>query len=250
MPGSSSQSRERLEPPGAPSSPRPGLPAQASRGGGAGARAGAAGGALASRPSPAPGSLADWLARHTERIAREWSEELRSRGFGQGEAADPVVDDFIAELAGFLPLLLGPRGKHLQPLWDRACELFGVIAAKRGLAAGEVIEELQIVRELVIRLLYEDPPRGGAPQLREVLRLNRIADRGITHASVGHTDAMFFQLLEAPGAPVGVAPEEIAREVDVQLASIRSEVAEVLEPAPRRPSDGGGAGTNGGPKGG
>jgi hypothetical protein len=177
---------------------------------------------------PAPSTLAGWLQQHVTRLAQEWSEELRARGLGHGAAVERVVDDFIRELTAFLPALLGPRGKHLQPLWTRACELFGAIAAKRGLAAGEVIEEFQILRELVIRQLYEDPPRGGAPSLREVLRLNRIADRGITHASVGHTDTMFFQLLGASGTPVGTAAEEIAREADAQLALIREEVEQVL----------------------
>jgi hypothetical protein len=62
-----------------------------------------------------------------------------------------------------------------------------------------------------------------------VLRLNRIADRGITHSSVGHTDTMFFQLLGSSGGePVGTAAEDIAREANAQLALIREEVQAIL----------------------
>jgi len=199
-----------------------------SESGRAAAAVGATAPGRAGRARPLPGSLGEWLQGHVARLGTEWFEELRARGFGHGAAVDRVVDDFIRLLTAFLPALLGPQGKHLQPLWNRACELFGAVAAKRGLAAGEVIEEFQILRELVIRALYEDPPRGGAPSLREVLRLNRIADRGITHASVGHTDTMFFQLLGSSETPVGTASEEIAREADAQLALISEEVEAIL----------------------
>lgn len=204
------------------------MPSHSSGHGKAAAAPGAPARAPAPRPRFAPSTLADWLQHHTARLTTEWSEELRARGFGHGAAVERVVDDFIRLLTAFLPALLGPQGKHLQPLWNRACELFGAVAAKRGLAAGEVIEEFQILRELVIRALYEDPPRGGLPSLREVLRLNRIADRGITHASVGHTDTMFFQLLGSSGEPVGTAAEDIAREANAQLALIREEVQAIL----------------------
>jgi hypothetical protein len=204
------------------------MPSQFSDPGKAAGARGAPTAARAPRPRPVTSSLAEWLERRVSRLATEWSEELRARGFGHGAAVERVVDDFIRLLTAFLPALLGPQGKNLQPLWNRACELFGAVAAKRGLAAGEVIEEFQILRELVIRALYEDPPRGGLPSLREVLRLNRIADRGITHASVGHTDTMFFQLLGSSSAPVGTASEEIAGEADAQLALIREEVEAIL----------------------
>jgi len=94
-----------------------------------------------------------------------------------------------------------------------------------------VIEEFQIVRTLIIRDLYQDPLVGGAPTLREALRLNGLVDRGVTHASVGHTDAMFFQLLEDTDAPIGMTADQIVREADTQLALIREEFESVAGPA-------------------
>lgn len=114
--------------------------------------------------------------------------------------------------------MLGPYRESVEPLWIRASELFGSVAARRGLAAGEVIEEFQILRELVIRDLYRDPPLGGRLplSLREILRLNRGIDRGVTHASVGHTDAMFFQFFEPDGA-LSVSGEDLLLEVLEQV---------------------------------
>jgi hypothetical protein len=88
------------------------------------------------------------------------------------------------------------------------------------------VEEFQILREAVIRLLYQDPPLGGRVplSLREVLRLNRAIDRGVTHASVGHTDALFFSLFEGSGIPDVPPAEELVVEVRAQLEVIRTEL--------------------------
>ena len=77
----------------------------------------------------------------------------------------------------------------------------------------------------MIRLLYQDPPLGGRVpvSLREVLRLNRAIDRGVTHASIGHTDALFFSLFEGSGIP-DAPPEDLIAEVRDQLAGIREEL--------------------------
>jgi hypothetical protein len=147
---------------------------------------------------------------------------------GHATVVDETVARQVLQLSIMMPELLGRHATHLQPLWSRACELFGAVAAKRGLAAGEVIEEFQILRTLIIRDLFRDPLVGGAPSLREALRLNAIIDRGVTHASVGHVDAMFFQLLEESDAPVGLTADQIAREAEVQLALIREEVESIV----------------------
>ena len=175
--------------------------------------------------------LADWLQIRVLRIAEEWAAEIRVRGMGHATVVDEVVARQVLQISSIIPELLGRHAAQLQPLWSRACELFGAVAAKRGLAAGEVIEEFQILRTLVIRDLYQEPLVGGAPTLREALRLNGIVDRGVTHASVGHTDAMFFQLLEDSDAPVGLSAEQIVREADAQLAVIREELDSILGPA-------------------
>lgn len=145
---------------------------------------------------------------------------------------------FVGQLVYLLPFMLGPYRDQIQGLWDRASELFGSVAAKRGLAAGEAIEELHMLRELVIRDLYRDPPLGGTVplSLREILRLNRALDRAVTHASVGHTDAMFFQFFEGDGVSGMLSGDDVAKEAEAQLAIIRDEVRDILDRGALRPS--------------
>jgi hypothetical protein len=173
----------------------------------------------------APLELAEWLERKLPDIGEQWAKRIRESGLGQGEPWDRIMAAFTSLFVEFLPPLLGPMRVEVRPVWDRCAELFGATAAQRGLAAGEVVEELQVLRELVIRELYRDPPMGGQVplSLREILQLNRAIDRAVTHGSVGHTDALFFQLFEKGEPEDALSPTELADEVLQQLSVIRSE---------------------------
>jgi hypothetical protein len=176
-----------------------------------------------------PTDLAAWLHARLESLADGWRSAIRGQASGMGELDDALLGSFTRELVRFLPWMVGPHRESVEPLWTKASELFGSVAAKRGLAAGEVIEEFQILRELVIRELYRDPPLGGRLplSLREILRLNRGIDRGVTHASVGHTDALFFQFFEAEGV-VAESQENLIREVLEQIRVLSEEVDQVV----------------------
>ena len=180
----------------------------------------------------APGELAEWLGARVDDLADRWSMGIRDQGPGGPGRFDEVLDAFTRHLVRFLPWMLGPYRDTVEPLWLKGSELFGSVAARRGLAAGEVIEEFQLLRELVIRDLYRDPPLGGRLplSLREILRLNRGIDRGVTHASVGHTDALFFQFFEGEGA-VSSDQDELVSEVLGQLRAMSGELDEVVEHA-------------------
>jgi hypothetical protein len=170
--------------------------------------------------------LAAWLEERLPRITERWLKEVHHRYDPRADGINGLLEEFLKLLAGFLPGMLGPHREQVEPLWIRASELFGAVAARRGLAAGEVIEEFQILRESVIRALYQDPPlRGrGRISLREVLRLNRTIDAGVTHASVGHTDALFFALFQGSGIPDSPPTADLMREIGTQLASLREEL--------------------------
>jgi hypothetical protein len=177
-----------------------------------------------------PLELADWVEGRLERISRRWYQEMvRRDGLGDGALAQ-AMRDFLDLLVSFLPALVGSHRKQVESTWAQATQLFGTLAAQRGLAAGEVVEEFQILREAMIRLLYEDPPLGGRLplSLREVLRLNRAIDKGVTHASVGHTDALFFSLFEGSGIPDTPPADELVAEVDAQVRAFRAELRETL----------------------
>ena len=167
-------------------------------------------------------------------ITRRWEEEIVTWAPGQNIEVTRIIGEFVVQLASFLPWLLGPHTDQLLPLRIRTSELFGAMSAKRGLAAGEVIEEFQILKELLIRDLCRDLPLGGYQprSLREILQLNALVGRGITRASVGHTDAMFSQLFEAREVSAGLSPDEVAREADAQLELIREETAAILGSTP------------------
>lgn len=189
-------------------------------------------------PEPSSMGAADleaWLRERALRLVDHWVHELRARGLGHGTGADQVVELFAEQLVEMLPVMIGPYRDQIQPLWDRTAELYGALAAKRGLAAGEAIDELHVLRELVVRELYRHPPGNCAVplMLREFLRLNRSLDRAVTHTSVGHTDALFFQFFEGDGvsAPV-LSGDEVADEAERQLADIRAEAEDILRQAP------------------
>jgi len=175
-----------------------------------------------------PLDLARYLQERSAELAEAWTAEIVARDLGQGTVYDRVVGRFVTRFTGLLPWMVGPHAPHVHPLWNRAAELFGAMSAKRGLAAGEVIEEFQILRHLLIRTLFRDPPREGPLSLRDILRLNRVVDAGVTYASVGHTDALFFQYLEAQDAPVQASAEEIIGEADKQLAMIEEELEQIV----------------------
>jgi hypothetical protein len=176
-----------------------------------------------------PAEFAAWVEQRLPRLVHRWHREILSR-YDATQGVNGLLEEFLTLLAGFLPALLGPHRDQVEPVWIRASELFGAVAARRGLAAGEVIEEMQLLREAVIRLLYQDPPLGGRTRLslREVLRLNRAVDTGVTHASVGHTDAMFFWLFEGSGIPDVPPTGELLTELRSQLGGIRADLSEIL----------------------
>lgn len=183
-----------------------------------------------------PAEFAVWVEERLPRLVGRWHREILSR-YDNAHGVNGLLEEFLTLLAGFLPAMLSPDRDQVEPIWIRASELFGAVAARRGLAAGEVIEEMQLLREAVIRLLYQDPPMAGRMRLslREVLRLNRAIDTGVTHASVGHTDAMFFWLFEGSGIPDTPPTGALLEELRSQLDAIRADLVEVLGRLPGTP---------------
>ena len=175
-----------------------------------------------------PLDLAHWLECRTIPLRERWLQDLRIRGGVDGEGVEELLELFIELLLDLFPSLIGPHREQLEPLWTQTSELFGSLAANRGLAAGEAVEEAQLLREALLRLLYQDPPRApaGAMGLREVLRLNRIMDELVTYASVGHTDALFFALFQGSGVPERLS-DDVRYEIRNQLEAIRHSLDEV-----------------------
>ncbi len=176
-----------------------------------------------------PVDLGRWIEGRREAIVERWLDEMESRPGGPVDDVLELYRSFCTFMARAVSAALGPYRDQVDPLLQQACELYGSLGAFRGLAAGEVVEEVQLLREVVIRFLYADPPVGGEGllSLRDVLRLNRALDRAVTQASVGHTDALFFALFRGSGVPERLPGEQL-EEVRDQLSSIRGDFEEIL----------------------
>jgi len=166
-----------------------------------------------------------WLRSHQSGMAERWLLEIRSRVQGLGEGESELLREFATLMTSFLPEGLDVYRDQAMPLFHQAAELYGHLAAVRGLAAGEAVEEVQLLREVILRYLYRHPPASGQGLgLRELLQLSRLVDHAVTHTSIGHTDTLFFNLFQGNGVPEGPTPE-ILNEVRDQLQALRQELA-------------------------
>jgi hypothetical protein len=180
------------------------------------------------RPKLEPLEFARWVEQRVGRLAEHWLAEVVRKQVRPASDVEALLAPFFQLLTSMIPASLGPYRPQVEPLWLQAAELFGSVAAQRGLAAGESVEEFQILREVLIRELYADPPAGGVPiSLRDLLRLNRLIDRGVTQASVGHADVLFFALFQGSGVPEHLSTE-VVQEVKAQLDSIADEFRTVM----------------------
>ena len=181
--------------------------------------------ARSKHPAVNTSRLGDWLEVQRELLAAYWFEEILHR-VSMDQEMERVLERFLALLTRLIPGALDHRRSAVDPLWKSAAELYGAFGAKRGLAAGDIVEEFQIVREAVVRRLFQAPPAryGATLSLSDALRLNRFLDSGVTHASIGHTDGLFFALFQGSGVST-VPTEKLVAEVEEQLDALEMEWA-------------------------
>ena len=168
--------------------------------------------------------LEEWLEQNVEVLADHWVDEVLSRA-SDDDGVEVLLERFLRLLASLVPKAVGGHRSVVAPTWKKAAELYGSLGAQRGLAAGEIVEEFQVLREAVIRLSFESPPArfGAAFSLGDALGLNRFLDSGVTHASIGHTDALFFAMFHGSGVP-RIPTAQLVAEVDEQLEALEEEL--------------------------
>lgn len=102
--------------------------------------------------------------------------------------------------------MTGPLRHEAKETWFAATELYGRLAEARGLSAGEVVEEMQYLRELLLLnladLIVALPVRHQLPAL---LRISRVLDAAVSNATVGYTDALVEKMFSKDGVPVPTA---------------------------------------------
>jgi hypothetical protein len=146
---------------------------------------------------------------------------------------DELIRQELSLLIDVFGTMVGPLRRETKSIWLKVTEEYGRHAAVRGLAAGEVVEELQYLRELLIRFLAPSiaalRPRQGMALL---LRLNRLVDRGVTMAVVGYTDALVASILpEADDGRPGRRTPDPA-ELSHALTQIRAELIRTISISP------------------
>ena len=180
----------------------------------------------ASHPTLVAASRA--LAAQREAMVARWSEWLGERLTASKSISRSLVEQQLGLVLDVMTALVGPLRRETKPIWMKLAEHYGRLAAARGLAAGEVVEEMQYLRELLIRYLAPAiaalRPRQGMALL---LRLNRLVDQGVTRAVVGYTDALVHGLLANDGdAPprelTSVETESVERELNAMAAALKA----------------------------
>jgi hypothetical protein len=160
-------------------------------------------------------------------VAR-WNEWLGERVTASRAVPTAVVERQFSLMLDVFATLVGPLRRETKPIWARVTEHYGRVAAARGLAAGEVVEEMQYLRELLIRYLAPAiaalRPRQGMALL---LRLNRLVDKGVALAVVGYTDELVAGILRGNGGDDAEARPFDAGTVGEELDSIGTDLAMV-----------------------
>jgi hypothetical protein len=141
-----------------------------------------------------------------------------------------LLRSVVVHLVSFIPPCLGEQRERGLEVWQQATHLYGSLAVRRGLAAGEVVEELQLLRNVILRLFLVDAPPGSSseptvefiPPL-EFLALNRVLDVGVVRASIAYVDDLFFAHLQGSGVP-GEITQELVEEMEHQLQGFRKDL--------------------------
>ena len=159
------------------------------------------------------------IAEMRDPMVSQWADWLGDRITGASTIPRPVVEREFRLLLDVLAAMVGPLRREANPVWFHVCEHYGRIASARGLAAGEVVEEMTYLRELLTRNLAPVLVAMRARQgMAIMLRLNRVIDKGIAVAVVGYTDALVATLFAQNGVPsINLSTDfsEIARQLTV-----------------------------------
>lgn len=182
--------------------------------------------------SPSPLVVARGVAGVRDGLVAKWTAWLAARQSGSPSLDADSTQRMVRIVADLLVEMAGPLRREARDTWYAATELYGRLAALRGLSAGEVVEELQRLRELLILELAEFfvalPARQ---QLPTVLRINRVLDSAVSNAVVGYTDALVASMFSREGVPVPTT--DSIQQMIAQLEGIEAEVKVLAERSPR-----------------
>lgn len=170
------------------------------------------------------------MAEHRDAMVNRWVDWLGDRLTGTRAVPREVVEEEFRLLIDIFTSMVGPLRRETKSVWSRAAECYGRHAAARGLAAGEVVEEMQYLRELLIRYLAPAiaalRPRQGMALL---LRLNRLVDKGVAEAVVGYTDELVTSILPGEEPHSNSATSTDCEQTRAQLKELRAELERIVQ---------------------
>ena len=169
------------------------------------------------------------IAEMRDSMVSQWADWLGDRMTAAPTIPRSTVEREFRLLFDVMTEMVGPLRREIDAVWFHVCEHYGRTASARGLAAGEVVEELQFLRELLIRNLATVLVAMRARQgMAIMLRLNRVIDKGVAVAVVGYTDALVATLFSQNGVPVP-GPEHDFAEVERQIDLLEQELQAVAK---------------------
>lgn len=161
-------------------------------------------------------------------LVRNWLDWLTERQAGGPTVEVTALERPLRLIITLLVHMTGPLRHESKEAWFAATELYGRLAEARGLSAGEVVEEVQYLRELLLLnladLFVALPVRHQLPAL---LRISRVLDAAVSNATVGYTDALVEKMFSKDGVPVPTA--DSVKELIEQLHVLESEAALLAE---------------------
>lgn len=184
--------------------------------------------------NPALVAASRLLFDRREELVSEWTGRLGDRAAGTATVPVELMRRQLRLMVDLMAEMAGPLRREGGELWERACEHYGRTAAARGLAAGEVAEELSILREMLTRDLAARVAALRARQaLAVLLHLNRVMDRGVAVAVAGYTDALVATLFAHDGVPSEQNELETA-DVEKQVIQLEQGLAALTTPPLRQ----------------
>lgn len=169
------------------------------------------------------------IAELRDSMVSQWADWLGDRITAAPTIPRSTVEREFRLLFDVMTEMVGPLRREVNAVWFHVCEHYGRVASARGLAAGEVVEELQFLRELLIRNLAPVLVAMRARQgMAIMLRLNRVIDKGVAVAVVGYTDALVATLFSQNGVPSFTADHDVG-DVERQLNALEQELQAVSQ---------------------
>jgi hypothetical protein len=169
------------------------------------------------------------IAELRDSMVLQWADWLGERITATPTIPRSTVEREFRLLLDVITEMVGPFRREVNSVWFHVCEHYGRMASTRGLAAGEVVEELQFLRELLIRNLAPVLVAMRARQSMAImLRLNRVIDKGVSVAVVGYTDALVATLFAQNGVPMFDTQQDTV-EIERQLGLLELELHAVVK---------------------